>query len=83
MENKPKVILISPGIQSNSEILFEKEGFEILDDSENINNSKTNKQEVINKGSFIVRIKVNIPNYQQLSNKDREELIKILDSNKI
>lgn len=81
------MITVNPGTQSFSEIKFEGEGFEILDENEKEEKLKDslfkfNKDAKV-KGDFIVKLKVKIPSYNDISNKDREVLGNILENCKL
>lgn len=74
INNSVKNIKLNAGTQSNSEIKFEKEGFENTH-----GDIKDNKQQVKEIGDFVIKIIVDIPSCTRLNSKDKSDLLKILE----
>lgn len=70
--NINKNIEILPGCSSTNNIIFNNEGFEYVETD--INNNK-----IIKRGNLIIRLIVNLPDLNKLSNKDKDDLIKIFE----
>lgn len=70
--NINKQIEVFPGSSSTNNYIFNNEGFEY-------NETGINNKTTIKKGNLVIRLIVNLPDLNKLSNKDKDELIKIFN----